>query len=70
MSKDHKFSFDQSQHKLEYLQELQMFSIDGDTYIPLSNVREVLIEKEEEVKIEKKKDTKVKKLTVEEIIKL
>lgn len=45
MSKDHKFSFDKSQHKLEYYPELSMFRID-DTYVPVSNIREVLVEAE------------------------
>lgn len=45
MSIDHKFSFDQGQHKLEYFPELNMFKIDN-TFVPVSNIREVLVEEE------------------------
>lgn len=43
MSKEHKFSFDVSQHNLEYLPEMSMFKID-ETLVPISNIREVLLE--------------------------
>ncbi|MCW3101169.1 MAG: hypothetical protein JWL77_6787 [Chthonomonadaceae bacterium] len=46
MSKEHKFSFDVSQHKLEYFPELNMFKID-ETLVPISNIREVLLEQEQ-----------------------
>ena len=42
MSKDHKFSFDHTQHKLEFIKELGMFSIDERVLIPLANIREVV----------------------------
>lgn len=47
MSIDHKFSFDASQHKLAYRADLSMFKIDN-TYVPVSNIREVLVEEEVE----------------------
>lgn len=43
MSKDHKFSFDIKEHRLEYDKELCMFKID-DTLVPPSNIREILLE--------------------------
>lgn len=48
MSKEHKFSFDVSQHKLEYFPELNMFKID-ETLVPISNIREVLLEENVQV---------------------
>lgn len=45
MSREHKFSFDVSQHTLDYIPELTMFKIDN-TLVPISNVREVLLEEE------------------------
>lgn len=47
MSKEHKFSFDISQHKLEYFPELSMFKID-ETLVPISNIREVLLVEEDQ----------------------
>lgn len=46
MSKEHKHSFDEKHHTLEFNKEFGMFVIDGETLVPISNVREVLIEKE------------------------
>lgn len=45
MSKDHKYSFNARDHVLEYIAHLQMFKID-ETLVPVSNIREVLIEEE------------------------
>lgn len=59
MSKDHKFSFDVKDHKLDFYPELNMFSIDGDTFVPVSNIREVLLEPE--VTVIPEVETKLKK---------
>lgn len=62
MSIDHKFSFDQGQHKLEYFPELNMFKIDS-TFVPVSNIREVLVEDESKPTETVTTKTKVKKET-------
>ncbi len=49
MGKDYKFSFESSKHKIEYIPELNMFSIDTDCLVPMHNIREIILQKEEPV---------------------
>jgi hypothetical protein len=44
MGKGHSFSFDKSNHTIEFRPDINMFEIDGDTLVPMHNVREILLE--------------------------